>query len=286
MNNGKENTTPTGAMQPEQASETGTPQVPSESTRMPSVLSPGITPGPHERSGPQLNPARRATRLMDGRESLSLANTILNEHEYEAGTPHMLTVHTGVRRNFLHAKREQLDELLNDLLKEAPTSTAAADQDVFKKPVGPAPRKRIRSSSTYSRKDVLRAFQHESDPDTPPGPRLKKDAESALMEISERFVQKVKKRLQRRLEEQNRTVLCPADIKAIMDDFGWLPEQDPNDVKFHLMLMEYLEPEKQRAVIPMAKLGGGPGETTVPRDFWTKIPKEKRKRRRGRETSD
>ena len=43
-----------------------------------------------------------------------------------------------------------------------------------------------------------------------------------------------------------------------------MPTEDPNDVKFTMMLMENLDPEEQDAIVPMSVLDGK-GSTTLPK---------------------
>ena len=81
---------------------------------------------------------------------------------------------------------------------------AADDDDVFKKPVGRAPvaKKKVAQSTFYSRKEVVYDFQRQTDPDLVPGPPVKGEALTSLMDVSERFMQKVMKNLRKRLEKQ------------------------------------------------------------------------------------
>ena len=72
------------------------------------------------------------------------------------------------------------------------------------------------------------------------------------------------KSLRKRLEKQGRTKLCPADVRAVMGEFGWLPKDDPNDVKFTMLLMENLDPEEQDLIVPMSVFDGK-GGTTLPK---------------------
>jgi hypothetical protein len=197
-------------------------------------------------------------------------------------------------QRFLNSDRKDVEHMIDELLADGVDGRVEARDDaaVFKKPIGRAPKmkqpvaKKVRRSTIYSRKEVMADFQSQSDPDIPPGPKLNKDAQSALMDVSQRFMQKVLKRLSRRLEGQNRTTLCLNDIKELMGEFGWLPEEDPNDVKFNLMLMQYLNPEEQRLLVPMSKLDGKPGSTTLPADIWTKVPKERRRKRSSRRSRE
>ena len=51
-----------------------------------------------------------------------------------------------------------------------------------------------------------------------------------------------------------------------MKEFGWLPPDDPNDVKFTMLLMENLDPEEQDAIVPMSVFDGK-GSTTLPKGW-------------------
>ena len=47
-------------------------------------------------------------------------------------------------------------------------------------------------STFYSRRDVVSDFQRQKDPESAPGPPVKGDAVSTLMDVSERFMLKVR----------------------------------------------------------------------------------------------
>ena len=43
--------------------------------------------------------------------------------------------------------------------------------------------------------------------------------------LQNRNVIQVMKSLRKRLEKSGRNKLCPADVKAVMGEFGWLPKE-------------------------------------------------------------
>ena len=47
-------------------------------------------------------------------------------------------------------------------------------------------------STFYSRREVVSDFQRQTDPEAAPGPPVKGDAVSTLMDVSERFMLKVR----------------------------------------------------------------------------------------------
>ena len=96
-------------------------------------------------------------------------------------------------QKLLHADADVGDIIDQVLAGDGNAAAEATDGDfVFKKPVGRAPKAKKKAAQTtfYSRKEVVADFQRQTNPELAAGPPVKGDAMSALMDVSERFMQK------------------------------------------------------------------------------------------------
>ena len=65
---------------------------------------------------------------------------------------------------------------------------------------------------------------------------------------------------------------CLADVKKIMQQFGFIPAKDFKNRELYYLLREILDPEDVRLLIPMSTLNGIAGASTLRRDIWDKPP--------------
>lgn len=156
--------------------------------------------------------------------------------------------------------------------------------EVFKKPVTP-PQKRTTArkrayqpdpQQLFNRQDVKFQFQRFSKQ------KVTSKCMPRLMEISERFSQKVIKSLNQRIENDphQRKNICLADMKSIMEEFGFIPAEDPRSSHLFSLLQEILPKAEADVVVPYALWNGKPNQGTLPEDAWDSLPNRGQKRQR------
>jgi hypothetical protein len=129
-------------------------------------------------------------------------------------------------------------------------------------------------SRMFSPQDTYFQFQKNSNV------RLTARSKPALLEVSDRFCEKMVKYLEKTLRRADRSVLCLADVKHLMRDMGLLPENDPRNFHLFRACQDFLDYEDKWQVIPYRRLDMVPGSTSVPGDIWDAVPKEPTRRRR------
>merc|ERR1719510_2923535 len=70
---------------------------------------------------------------------------------------------------------------------------------------------------------------------------------------------------------------CLADIKLLLQQFGFVPGRDPKNMHLNYMLRELMDPEDYRLLVPMAPWNGIRGATTLQKDIWEKMPKSRKR---------
>ena len=177
---------------------------------------------------------------------------------------------------------EALHLMVDRLLNE---SNANAANNVFKMPLHPVPRRRkvqekveIPSHKIVKRGKASKIFnKHLTTASRANSVRCK----LALEEISQRFCHKMQKHLQKILDEKpGRNELCLKDVKEMMLDFGFVDEDEDNSSLYRVIRKMYPEFSDQDKLIPIARLDGVAGSTTLPKDMWDKSPRKKRGRKR------
>ena len=111
------------------------------------------------------------------------------------------------------------------------------------------------------------------------------EATVALMAVHDRFMEKVGKHLSTRIQDQGRDRLILTDIRVLIEDLGLLPEGEiMNDFKLYGHLMDLMDPEDWRSLVPMPTFDGQGGRTLT-EDPWNKYVDKKsgsKRKRSGR----
>ena len=75
-------------------------------------------------------------------------------------------------------------------------------------------------------------------------------------------------------------IFCLADVKKVMRQFGFIPAKDFKNRELYYLLREILDPEDVRLLIPMSRLNGIAGASTMRRDIWDKPSPSKQSNKR------
>ena len=111
------------------------------------------------------------------------------------------------------------------------------------------------------------------------GLKLGKGCLPVLIDAFQRFTKLFMKQLRQNNADH---VFSLADVKLIMQQFGFIPKKDFKNRELHYLLREILDPEDVRLLIPMSSLNGIAGATTIKKDIWEKSSRSKSKKRKGR----
>ena len=102
------------------------------------------------------------------------------------------------------------------------------------------------------------------------GLKLSKGCLPVLIDAFQRFTQLFIKRLK---ENNVGKTFCLADVKLVMQQFGFIPKKDYKNMELRYMLSQLLDPEDYALLMPMSSLNGIRGATSLSKDIWEKVPK-------------
>ena len=111
------------------------------------------------------------------------------------------------------------------------------------------------------------------------GLKLSKGCLPVLVDAFQKFTNLMMNKLK---ENNVGDQFCLADLKKVMQQFGFIPANDFKNRELFCMLRELMDPEDEALLIPMSTFNGIRGATTLQRDIWTKVPKSRNKGRQKR----
>ena len=113
------------------------------------------------------------------------------------------------------------------------------------------------------------------------GLKLSKGCLPVLVDAFQRFTGLFFKQLR---QNKVKHVFSLADVKVIMQQFGFIPKKDFKNRELYYLLRQILDPEDCRLIIPLSSLNGIAGATTIRKDIWEKrsTPKTKKSKTRYR----
>ena len=111
------------------------------------------------------------------------------------------------------------------------------------------------------------------------GLKLRKGCLPVLVDAFQRFTGLFFKQLR---QNKVKHVFSLADVKVIMQQFGFIPKKDFKNRELYYLLRQILDPEDCRLIIPLSSLNGIAGATTIRKDIWEKrsTPKTKKSKTR------